>query len=303
MIVEVENVTIRYGRLTALDGATASFPDGAVGLLGPNGAGKTSLLKVLLGFLTPPTGRARVLGIDVAERPLDVRQAVGYMPEVDCHIPGLNAVQLCSYAGELCGMPKVEAIQRAHEALYYANLGEARYRPVETYSTGMKQRAKLAQALVHGPRIVFLDEPTNGLDPKGRIEMLDLIRDLSRRKGVNVILSSHLLKDVEETCGSVVMLFKGKVVRQGTIADLKKAAPDLYEVRVKGDGETFTKAIEGRGAACKPLNDGLIEVSLLNGAGSEALFRAAVDSGVQIRHLARRAPTLEDVFARAVGGD
>jgi len=303
MIVEAENVTIRYGRMTALDAATASFPEGAVGLLGPNGAGKTTLLKVLLGFLAPTTGRARVLGIDVAERPLDVRQAIGYMPEVDCHIPGLNAVELCAYAGELCGMPRIEAIQRAHEALYYANLGEARYRPVETYSTGMKQRAKLAQALVHGPRLVFLDEPTNGLDPKGRIEMLQLIRDLSRKKGVNVILSSHLLKDVEETCSSVVMLAKGKVVRQGTIAELKKAAPDLYEVRVKGDPEPFTQAVESHGAKWKPMNDGLIEVSLLNGAGSESLFRAAADSGVQIRHLTRRAPTLEDVFARAVGAE
>jgi ABC-2 type transport system ATP-binding protein len=303
MIVEVEKVTIRYGRFTALDTASAGFPEGAVGLLGPNGAGKTTLLKVLLGFLAPPSGSARVLGMDVAVRPLDVRQAIGYMPEVDCHIPGLNAVQLCTYAGELCGMPRTEAIQRAHEALYYANLGEARYRPVETYSTGMKQRAKLAQALVHGPRLVFLDEPTNGLDPKGRIEMLDLIRDLSRRKGVNVILSSHLLKDVEETCGSVVMLAKGKVVKQGTIADLKKAAPDHYEIRVKGDSDRFTEAIAARGASTKPMDDGLLEVSLLNGSGSEALFRAAIDAGVQIRHLARRAPSLEDIFARAVGAE
>jgi len=302
-VVEVEAVTMRYGRMTALDAATAAFPDGAVGLLGPNGAGKTSLLKVLLGFLVPTTGSARVLGMNVLEQPLDVRQAIGYMPEVDCHIPGLNAVELCSYAGELCGMPRVEAIQRAHEALYYANLGEARYRPVETYSTGMKQRVKLAQALVHGPRLVFLDEPTNGLDPKGRIEMLQLIRDLSRKKGVNVILSSHLLKDVEETCSSVVMLAKGKVVRQGTIADLKKAALDLYEVRVKGDPDPFTKSVTACGASWKPMNDGLLEVSLANGTGSEILFKAAAESGAQIRHLTRRAPTLEDVFARAVGAE
>jgi len=303
MIVEVDKVTVRYGRMTALDSATASFPVGAVGLLGPNGAGKTTLLKVLLGFLSPTSGRAQVLGLDVARNPLDVRQAIGYMPEVDCHIPGLNAVELCAYAGELCGMPRTEAIQRAHEALYYANLGEARYRPVETYSTGMKQRVKLAQALVHGPRLVFLDEPTNGLDPKGRIEMLELIRDLSRKKNVSVILSSHLLKDVEETCSAVVMLAKGKVVRQGSIADLKKAALDLFEVRVKGDPESFTRAIEARGAKWKPMNDGLMEISLLNGGGSETVFRAAADSGVQIRHLTRRAPTLEDVFARAVGAE
>ncbi|HXI02252.1 MAG TPA: ABC transporter ATP-binding protein, partial [Candidatus Saccharimonadales bacterium] len=154
MVIQVDDITLRYGSMKALDAATASFTEGAMGLLGPNGAGKTSLLKVLLGFLQPTSGRAEVLGMDVARRPLDVRQAIGYMPEVDCHIPGMNAVQLCTYAGELCGMPRIEAIQRAHEALYYANLGEARYRPIETYSTGMKQRVKLAQALVHGPRLV-----------------------------------------------------------------------------------------------------------------------------------------------------
>jgi ABC-2 type transport system ATP-binding protein len=303
MIIETEKITIQYGRQRALDGASAAFPEGAVGLLGPNGAGKTTLLKVLLGFLEPPSGRASVLGMDVAKRPLDVRQAIGYMPEVDCHIPGLNAVQLCTYAGELCGMPRIEAIQRAHEALYYANLGEARYRPVETYSTGMKQRVKLAQALVHGPRLVFLDEPTNGLDPKGRIEMLELIRDLSRRKGVNVVLSTHILRDVEETCASVVMLAKGKVVREGSIAALKKAVPNLYEVRVKGENESFTEAVTTQGATWHPLEDGLIEVSLLNGLGSEALFRAAAESNTQIRHMARRIPSLEEIFARAVGAD
>jgi ABC-2 type transport system ATP-binding protein len=303
MIIEADRITIQYGRQRALDGACAAFPEGAVGLLGPNGAGKTTLLKVLLGFLKPDSGRSQVLGMDVAQRPLDVRQAIGYMPEVDCHIPGLNAVQLCTYAGELCGMPRTEAIQRAHEALYYANLGEARYRPVETYSTGMKQRVKLAQALVHGPRVVFLDEPTNGLDPKGRIEMLELIRDLSRRKGVNVVLSTHILKDVEESCKSVVMLAKGKVVREGSIAELKEAIPNLYEVRVKGESDPFTAAVAATGASWKPMNDGLIEVTISNGLGSEAIFRAAAESGSQVRHLARRIPSLEEIFALAVGAD
>jgi ABC-2 type transport system ATP-binding protein len=304
MVIQVENITLRYGRFRALDGATAAFSEGATGLLGPNGAGKTSLLKVLLGFLAPDSGTAKVLGMDVARNPLDVRQAVGYMPEVDCHIPGMNAVQLCTYAGELCGMPRIEAIQRAHEALYYANLGEARYRPLETYSTGMKQRAKLAQALVHGPRLIFLDEPTNGLDPKGRIEMLQLIKDLSRKKGVNVVLSSHILRDVEETCKSVVMLAKGKVARQGSIAELRKAVADLYEVRVKGENEErdrFAAAVKDGGAEFRNMEDGLLEVTLSNGLGSESLFRAAKAADVQIRHLTRRIPSLEEIFARAVG--
>jgi ABC-2 type transport system ATP-binding protein len=301
MIIEVRDITMEYGRYRALDGASTSFSEGAVGRLGPNGAGKTTLLKILLGFLAPQRGTAKVLGMDVALQPLDVRQKIGYMPEVDCHIPGMNAVQLCTYAGELCGMPRTEAIQRAHEALYYAGLGEARYRPVETYSTGMKQRAKLAQALVHGPKVVFLDEPTNGLDPKGRLEMLELIKDLSRNKGVSVILSSHILRDVEDACGSVVMLAKGKVVREGTIAELRKAVPNLYEVRLKGDPDAFTDAVTATGATWTPARDGLLEISLNNGMGTDAIFQAASQSGAQVRHLTRRIPSLEDIFARAVG--
>lgn len=303
-VIHVEGLTISYGRSRALDSISAVFPAGAVGLLGPNGAGKTSLLKTLLGFLTPGAGAARVLGMDVSQRPLDVRQKVGYMPEIDCHIPGMNAVSLTAYMGELCGMPGVEALQRAHEALYYVGLGDERYRNVETYSTGMKQRVKLAQALVHGPHILFLDEPTNGLDPKGRMEMLELIRDLALRKDVNVVLSSHLLRDVEETCRSVVMLSHGKVVGQGSIEALKGASGELFEVRLKADSDQlagFTEALSARGCAAAAGQDGMLDVSMRDGMGSEAIFEAASASRAQVRHLVRKQPTLEDVFARAVG--
>jgi ABC-2 type transport system ATP-binding protein len=300
-VIRVSDLTIRFGRNRALDDVSAAFPAGAVGLLGPNGAGKSTLLKTLLGFLVPDAGTASVLGMNVAARPLDVRQQVGYMPEIDCHIPGMNAVSLTAYLGELCGMPSIEAIQRAHEALYYVGLGDERYRNVETYSTGMKQRIKLAQALVHGPHILFLDEPTNGLDPKGRMEMLALIRDLARRKGVNVVLSSHLLRDVEETCESVVMLSHGKVVSQGTIEALKGAAGELFELRLKGDREGFTKSLEARGCTAAMNQDGMLDVTMRDGLGSEAVFEAARDTKAQIRHLVRKQPTLEDVFARAVG--
>ena len=303
-VIQVENLSIIYGKSRALDSVTASFPTGAIGLLGPNGAGKSSLLKTLLGFLTPSSGRARVLGMEVAQHPLDVRQKVGYMPEIDCHIPGMNAVSLTAYMGELCGMPGVEALQRAHEALYYVGLGDERYRNVETYSTGMKQRVKLAQALVHGPQILFLDEPTNGLDPKGRMEMLQLIRDLSLRKNVHVVLSSHLLRDVEETCRSVVMLSHGRLVGQGSIEALKGASGELFEVRLKADADglaEFVKALSAHGCVAAPGQDGLLDVAMRDGLGSEVLFDAARAVGAQIRHLVRKQPTLEDVFARAVG--
>src|SRR5216110_3505060 len=232
-VVTLENVSVAYGKHLALRDVTSSFRGGAVGLLGPNGAGKSTLIKALLGFLTPELGRLRVLGLDVAESPLDIRARVGYMPENDAHIPGTNAVSFVAYCGELAGLPRADAMQRAHEMLFYVGLGEARYRNVETYSTGMKQRIKLAQALVHDPDLLFLDEPTNGMDPKGRDEMLELVRDLGHNKGVNLILSSHLLPDVEYTCDDVVVMDKGRVAVHGPIQSLKQPRGRVFELRVK----------------------------------------------------------------------
>src|SRR4029077_8599546 len=232
-VVTLDNVTVAYGASVALRDVTASFGTGAVGLLGPNGAGKSTMIKALLGFLRPTSGSMKVLGRDVAASPLEIRARVGYMPESDAHIPGMNAVSFVAYCAELAGLPRVDAIQRAHEVLFYVGLGEARYRNVETYSTGMKQRIKLAQALVHDPDLLFLDEPTNGMDPKGRDEMLELVRDLAHNKGVNVIVSSHLLPDVEFTCDDVVVMDEGRVVTAGPIASLKQARGQVFELRVK----------------------------------------------------------------------
>src|SRR6186713_891108 len=199
-VVQLDGVTVIYGKNQALKNVTARFARGAVGLLGPNGAGKSTMLKSLLGFVKPDRGRMTVLGLDVAQSPLEIRARIGYMPENDGHIPGMNAVSFVAYCGELAGLRPVDAMQRAHEVLYYVGLGEARYRNLETYSTGMKQRVKLAQALVHDPELLLLDEPTNGLDPQGRDEMLVLIRDISTRRGMSLILCSHLLHDVERVC-------------------------------------------------------------------------------------------------------
>src|SRR6188768_1458627 len=219
--VQLDRVSVSYGTNAALRDVSVAFPKGAVGLLGPNGAGKSTMLKALLGFIPPTSGRLEVLGLNVAEQPLAVRARLGYMPENDGHIPGMNAVTFVAYCAQLAGLPKADAMQRAHEVLYYVGLGEARYRNVETYSTGMKQRIKLAQAIVHDPDLLFLDEPTNGMDPKGRDEMLALIHDLAHNKNVNLILSSHLLPDVEYTCDHVIVLDKGTVATYGPIAALK----------------------------------------------------------------------------------
>src|SRR5499433_3568468 len=232
-MVTLYGVTVTYGKNAALRDVTSSFAAGAVGLLGPNGAGKSTMIKALLGFIVPEHGRMRVLGLDVAQRPLEIRARIGYMPESDAHIPGMNAVSFVAYCGQLAGLPAVDAMQRAHEVLYYVGLGEARYRNVETYSTGMKQRIKLAQALVHDPDLLFLDEPTNGMDPKGRDEMLELVRDLAHNKRVSLILSSHLLPDVEYTCDHVVVMDKGRVAVQGPIAALKQPRGQVFELRVK----------------------------------------------------------------------
>jgi ABC-2 type transport system ATP-binding protein len=303
-VVTLEAVTVMYGRNAALRDVTTSFAAGAVGLLGPNGAGKSTMIKSLLGFVVPTRGRMRVLGLDVADAPLAIRARIGYMPETDGHIPGMNAVSFVAYCGELAGLPRVDAMQRAHEVLFYVGLGEARYRNLETYSTGMKQRIKLAQALVHDPDLLFLDEPTNGMDPKGRDEMLELIRDLAHNKGVNLILSSHLLPDVEFTCDHVVVMDKGSIATAGPIDALKQPRGRVYELRVKtpgGDLGPFLQLLRDSGLECHATDEDVMRVFVPGDGGPRRLFELASTEHVQVRHLRPSVPTLEDVFAHAVG--
>jgi ABC-2 type transport system ATP-binding protein len=300
-VVRLDGVTVTYGKNQALKDVTASFGQGAIGLLGPNGAGKSTMIKSLLGFIVPTTGKMTVLGLDVAVAPLEIRARIGYMPENDAHIPGMNAVSFVAYCGELAGLGAVDAMQRAHEVLYYVGLGEARYRNVETYSTGMKQRIKLAQALVHDPDLLFLDEPTNGMDPKGRDEMLALIRDLGHNKGVNLILSSHLLPDVEFTCDRVVVMDKGRVVAEGPIAELKGPSGRVFEVRAKADTDRLIEALKAAGMECHATDEDVMRVFVPEGLTSQDLFRVAARERIQLRHVRPSVPTLEDVFARAVG--
>jgi ABC-2 type transport system ATP-binding protein len=300
-VATLDHVGVLYGAQWALRDVTATFPRGAVGLLGPNGAGKSTMIKSLLGLVSPDRGRLQVLGFDVARTPTDVRARIGYMPENDAYIPGMNAVTFVAYCGQLSGLGAVDAMQRAHEVLYYTGLGEARYRLVETYSTGMKQRIKLAQALVHDPELLFLDEPTNGMDPKGRDEMLELVRDLAHNKGISLVLSSHLLPDVEYVCDYVVVIDKGQVATQGPIADLKGPGGRVYELRVKGDESTYIAALQASGMECHRTDEDVMRVFVPEGLSWRDLFLLAAQRGVQVRHLRPSVPTLEDVCARAVG--
>jgi ABC-2 type transport system ATP-binding protein len=303
MSLEVRDLHFSYGKITALDGVNLKLEGGAAGLLGPNGAGKSTLLRILLGFLTPAKGDGKVLGYDIRhQRPL-IRRSVGYMPEDDCFIAGLDAVSFTAYFGELSGMPRQEAMKRAHEVLFYVGLGEARYRLLDTYSAGMKQRLKLAQALVHDPKLLFLDEPTAGLDPHGRQEVLELIKDISSAKDIHVLISSHILADIEAICSDVVILNKGKVAAQGKLQDLRSIDYSLFELKVMGNESLFRQELESLGCRVDETEDRILRVYMPAERDRLEIFRAASASGVQVRHFVKSRTSLEDLFARTVGVD
>ncbi len=299
-IVQLDRVTVKYGSRAALNDVSLSVGEGIVGLLGPNGAGKSTMLKTLLGFCKPSSGTAYVLGESSQTGGREIRRRVGYMPERDVTSPKLSAVSFVSYCGTLAGMPYRDALQRTHEVLNYVGFGEERYRTMETYSTGMRQRAKLAQALVHDPRVLFLDEPTNGLDPVGRIAMLDLILDVARQRGVAVLLSSHLLPDVEHVSERAVLMDQGKVIREGSIAEFTKLRQDRYAVRVREGAAAFEEQMRGMGCTTEIGNDGKVQVRLLNGQSPADLFRLARTWGFQLRDVVPVRHRLEDVFLQAI---
>src|SRR4051812_9625016 len=235
MLFQFAGVTKLYGSIRALNNLSLNVPTGAIGLLGPNGSGKTTMIRTLLGLIPIDRGSGEVLGMDFRRRQLDIRRDVGFAPEDECLFPHVVGVEFVAYAGELVGMSKGDALQRAHEVLDYVGLGEARYRMVESYSTGMKQRLKLASAIVHDPQLLILDEPTNGMDPAGRQEVLELAHDLAHNKGMNLLFSSHLLPDVEAVCDYVIVLGTGKLLAEGQIKDLKQVHNRSFEVRLKAE--------------------------------------------------------------------
>jgi ABC-2 type transport system ATP-binding protein len=303
-IARLKNLTVKYGELTALHDLTVDIPDGCIGLLGPNGAGKTTLIKTLLGFVEPYSGGGSVLGSDIQTGGRAIRQKVGLMPEQDCHIPGMSAVMFVAYAGELAGMPQEQALRRAHEVLEYCGLGEARYRNVETYSTGMRQRIKLAQALVHGPRLLLLDEPTNGLDPAGRQDMLELIRSISHGKGVNVLVSSHLLPDVERVCDQIIVVMGGRLRAQGRIADLKRLEGHPVDVELREPSAAFVNAAILAGATLLQASGTTYRLQA-PGLAQETLrlaLAAARETEAQVRGFSIAERTLEDAFLEVLDG-
>jgi ABC-2 type transport system ATP-binding protein len=299
MLIELDDVTKTYGKVVALRGLSVTLPEGAIGLLGPNGAGKTTMIRTLLGLIAIDSGGGRVMGMDIRAERLAIRRFAGFVPEDECLFPGMVGIEFVGYAGELVGMRSYDAMQRAHEVLDYVGLGEARYRRVESYSTGMKQRLKIASAIVHDPRLLILDEPTNGMDPAGRDDVLKLTHDLAHNKGMSLLFSSHLLPDVEAVCDHVMVLGRGRLLAQGRIDELKQPHDLQFELRVKGDQVPFAQRLAARGISATPVDDHLL-VLLPAGAVPAAVWQTALDAGEQIRSLRPRRSTLEEVFLNAL---
>ncbi|QDV07541.1 putative ABC transporter ATP-binding protein YxlF [Planctomycetes bacterium Poly30] len=303
-IVRMRGLVKHFGDVQALRGIDMDLPRGPVGLLGPNGAGKTTLIGLLLGLVEPTEGEASIAGLVPKSRAdrIAIRKRVGYMPESDCLLPGMTGVELVSTLGKLTGLSREDAMTRAHEVLDYVELEEARYRPLDGYSTGMKQRLKLAQALVHDPELLLLDEPTNGLDPKGRRHMLSLVEDLGRNQGKNILLCSHLLPDVEKTCDHVVVVVKGRVALQGSIAELTAADEARVHVEVEERQDEFEIALRAAGMSPeKAPTKGLI-VTVPDADDADAICEVAASSGFHLRGIDPVRSTLEQVFLKAVDG-
>ena len=306
-LIELTGIGRVFGAFTALSDVTLSLPPGRIGLLGPNGAGKSTLLKILMGLIPPSSGTGRVLdqqlgGDGDSEGNWRLRRLIGFMPEADSLVPGLTGVEYVGLAGELYGMPRREAQRRAHEVLSYLELEEARYRRVEEYSAGMKQRAKLAQALVHDPPVLLLDEPTSGLDPAGRDAMLRLVTALSTDHGKSVILSTHLLADVEAVCERVVIMAGGRVRGQGIVSELCARRQDRFRLRVHGDPAGFRTELLGAGVQLLEDNGhGEWRVAVPPGWANLSFFKLADAHSAVIRVLAPDDETLEELFLRTVG--
>lgn len=300
-IIRLKSIFFSYGEFRAINDISLDIEQGVYGLLGPNGAGKTTLLKIILGFLTPDSGTGSVLGLNITSSRKAVRRRIGYMPENDCLIPGMDGVALTAYLGELSGMPKQEAMKRAHEVLYYVGLEESRYRKVDTYSSGMKQRLKLAQALVHDPKLLLLDEPTSGMDPKGRKEMLELIKDISRKESMDIIICSHLLPDIETTCKHVIIMNQGKIAAQREIEGVSEDKFNRFDLKLKGDTSAFLKRLKSMKCEVDLTDRGVYKIKLPADESPRNLFKVALENNVQIRHFEQNKTTLEDTFVNAVG--
>ena len=298
--IELDALEVRLGNRTILNGLSGVLRGQAIGLLGPNGAGKSTLINTLLGFHRASSGAARVFGLDSYRDRAQIRGGIGYMPENDSFIGNMSGVRFVRYMAELAGLPTAEALERAHEALFYVGLGEVRYRKVNSYSLGMKQLIKLAQALAHGPRLLILDEPTNGLDPIARQRMIQLIQEIRKEGSVRLLISSHLLRDIDETCDEVLILKSGRIAALCNIEEERRSNRSFMELETVGATERFSVSIRGLGCECACFPGGRIKLVLPEHIEARDLYLIASEQKVQIRRMHVRRDSLEDIFLRAM---
>jgi ABC-2 type transport system ATP-binding protein len=298
--IELQGLGVRFGGRPILQDLTARLSGRAIGLLGPNGAGKTTLIHTLLGFHKPSEGTARMHGEDVVTGASRLKGSIGYMPESDAFIAGITAVRFVRMMGELSGLPGEAALERAHETLQYVGLGEARYRTLEGFSLGMRQMAKLAQAIVHAPKILFLDEPTNGLDPPARARMIRLVKEIRDSGQAQIILSSHLLRDVEECCDEALVLKDGRIAFHGNLEEERRANKKFLQVETRGDERAFAAAAEALGCTCALIGPGRLKMVLPEAIAVRDLYRIAAEQQLQIRRLDYKRDSLQDIFLKAM---
>src|SRR5947208_10356462 len=299
-VISLDALSVTFGRRPILKNLNGELRGRAIGLLGPNGAGKTTLIHTLLGFHPPTAGTARIFGSDIRGEANEIKSVIGYMPERDSFIAKMSCVHFVRLMAELSGLPATAALERAHEALFFVGLGEARYRNLDTFSLGMKQLAKLAQAIVHGPKLIFLDEPTNGLDPPARQRMIKMVRDIRDSGQADIVLSSHLLRDVEECCEEIVILKDGQLVVYCNLEEERKANKKFLMLETRGDLNDFVAAVAGLGCECAVTSDHRLKVILQGQTEIRDLYRLALQSQVQIRRLTYKRDSLEDIFLKAM---
>jgi ABC-2 type transport system ATP-binding protein len=299
-VITLDRLEVRLGGRTVLNGLTGELRGHAVGLLGPNGAGKSTLINTLLGFHEAAGGNAKVLGLDARTDRMRIRQSVGYMPENDSFIGNMSGVRFVRYMAELSGLPPAAALERAHEALFYVGLGEVRYRKISTYSLGMKQLIKLAQALAHGPKLLILDEPTNGLDPTARQRMVQLIKEIRKEGSMHMLISSHLLRDIDETCDEVLILNKGRIAAISNIEEERRSHRNFIEMEMVRNTEAFAAKMQTMGCECARFAGGRVKVVMPDALSQRDLYMTAAETGAEIRRIQTRRDSLEDIFLRAM---
>ncbi|HEY6402635.1 MAG TPA: ABC transporter ATP-binding protein [Blastocatellia bacterium] len=299
-IIELDQLRIEFGRRRILQDIKGALRGRCIGLLGPNGAGKTTLIHTLLGFHKPSSGTARIFGRDIRTEIKDIRTYIGYMPERDAFISNQTCVHFVRLMAELSGLPSEAALERAHEALFYVGLGEARYRKLGTYSLGMKQLAKLAQAVVHGPKLIFLDEPTNGLDPPARKRMLELIREIRDSGSASIVFSSHLLRDVEECCDEVLIMKGGHIAAICDLEEERRANRRFVEMETRGATPEFAAAIGSLGCEYAMTGEQRVKLVMSDGLEVRDIYKLAAERNVQIRRLNYKRDSLEDIFLKAM---